>query len=152
MPPADNVPAAHGFVPKIPFLLRMIQAQRALGGGGADEDQQRKDVLDQLSTKSAKLSSACGLLEMKLAVETNPAICNQISNELSDARGEMAVCDARYAAIAADQPFNWPGAQAETDLLNAIAAVDQAVAVNAAIGALLAAVDQLVQAFKASST
>jgi hypothetical protein len=140
-------------VPALPrATLLQLNLRRREGAAAGDEMDSRGSVLASLISKILKLTKAASALDALLFATDDPVEYNAIALQLAEARAEIDRCKARYDAIDAGKPFNDPGPDAETALLNAINQVGAALANTAAVSALLAATHNLVQAYRAQST
>jgi len=117
-----------------------------------DPAAERLRVLTNLITKYLKLDDSGATLQQILNTTADPAEYDHAALRLSETRAEQSMCKARYDAIDAGRPFTDPGPTAEAALLTAMKAVDLATANTAAVGGLLPAAHDLIEAYKAKST
>lgn len=121
-------------------------------GVSAAEMDDRQTTLNNLNAKMQKLTQSDRVLEALQDGTTDSDKYNQIAAQLDDLRAEFSYCRARYSAINRGLPFKGLSQADETALLNAIHAVNQAIANTQAWGALLAAVHGLIEAYAARDT
>lgn len=119
------------------------------GGGAADANAQV--VIANLTQKLAALTqSSVELVQAYAGASDDDA--QKLQAQINTVTYEQSACQQRIQDLMAQAAYTRPGQQAETDLMNAVAAVGALVNVTAAINALITASDNLVKAYTAKST